>query len=111
MQELLFVSTMTLGDEVQVRTLHDDFPYDSLGPDAGVERVRAFIGSGFYALEITVQDGDVQERLHHFLAIPEVARFFDSLRTHVQTLPRPDQGTADMPLAAPLLDWRLGATG
>lgn len=111
MQELLFVSTMTLGDEVQVRTLHDDFPYDALGPDSGVERVRAFIGSGFYALEITVQDGDVQENLHRFLGLPEVDGFFGSLRAHVQTLPRPDQGTADMPLAAPLLDWRLGSTG
>lgn len=111
MQELLFVSTMTLGDEVQVRALHDDFPYGVLGPDAGVERVRAFIGSGFYVLEITLQDGDVQEQLHRFLAVPEVDRFFGSLRAHVQTLPRPDQGTADMPLAAPLIDWRLGATG
>ena len=109
MQELLFVSPMTLGDEVRVRALHVDFPVAALGPDAGVERVRAFIGSGIYALEITFQDGDVQERLHHFLSIPEVDRFFETLRAHVQTLPRPDQGTASMPLAAPLLDWRLGS--
>ncbi len=111
MQELLFVSTMTLGDEVRVRAIHHDFPFAALGADAGVERVRAFIGSGIYALEITVQDGDVQERLHHFLDVPEVARFFDSLRAHDATLPRPGQTTADMPLAAPLLDWRLGSPG
>ncbi len=111
MQELLFVSSMILGDEVAVRTLHNDFPYASLGPDAGVERVRAFIGSGFYALEITVGDGDVQENLHRFLVDPEVERFFSALGAHVETLPRPDQSTAQMSLAAPLLDWRRGVLG
>ena len=75
------------------------------------ERVRAFLGSGFYALEITVGDGDVQENLHRFLGNPEVAGFFAQLGEHVATLPRPDQGTADMPLAAPLLDWRRGVLG
>lgn len=111
MQELLFISRMTLGDERKVLDLHGAFPQGSLEGEPGVERVRAFLGSGFYALEITVGDGDVQENLHRFLGNPEVEGFFAALGEHVETLPRPDQGTADMPLAAPLLDWRRGVLG
>lgn len=111
MQELLFISTMTLGDEVAVRTLHDAFPFEAMEGDAGVDRVRAFVGSGLYALEITVADDDVQGNLHRFLAAPEVERFFAALREHVHTLPSADQTTAEMPLAAPVVDWRRGSTG
>ena len=108
MQTVLFVSPMTLGDELQVRTIHETFPVDALDRDVGVERVRAFIGSGIYALEITVDDGDFQEQFHRFLDTTEVAAFFEKLGAHVQDLPRPGEETAAMPLAAPLLEWERG---
>ncbi len=108
MQTVLFVSPMTLGDEVQVRDLHEGFPVAALERGVGVRRLRAFIGSGFYALEITVEEGDFQEQFHRFLDAPEVARFFAALGAHVHDLPRPGEETAAMPLAAPMLEWERG---
>lgn len=108
MQTLLFVSPMTRGNELQVREIHQRFPVDALERGTGVERVRVFIGSGFYALEIMVDDGDVQQQFHRFLDTPEIAAFFASLGGHIQQLPRPGQETAEMPLAAPLLEWERG---
>ena len=108
MQTVLFVSPMTLGDEVQVRAIHERFPVAALDRGVGVERLRAFIGSGFYAREITVGDGDFQEQFHRFLDTPEVAAFFAALGQHVRDLPRPGEETAAMPLAAPLLEWERG---
>ena len=108
MQTVLYVSAMKLGHEVQVRQIHERFPVAALAGGVGVERLVAFIGSGFYALEITVADGDFQEHFHHFLATPEVARFFTELTAHVAHLPLTAEGTADMPLATPLLRWQRG---
>jgi hypothetical protein len=108
MQTVLFVSPMTLGDEVQVREIHERFPVEALDRGVGVERLRAFIGSGFYALEITVGEGDFQERFHRFLDTPEVAAFFEALGAHVRDLPTPGEETASMPLAAPMLEWERG---
>jgi hypothetical protein len=108
MQTVLFVSPMTLGDEVQVRAIHERFPVAALARGVGVERVHAFIGSGFYALEIAVADGDFQEQFHRFLDAPEVAAFFAELGTYVHGLPQPGEETAAMPLAAPILEWELG---
>ena len=108
MQTVLFVSPMTLGDEVQVREIHARFPVEALDRGVGLERLRAFIGSGFYALEIAVGDGDFQEQFHRFLDTPEVAGFFAALGAHVRDLPRPGEETAAMPLAAPMLEWERG---
>ena len=108
MQTVLFVSPMTLGDERQVRQIHEGFPVDALDRGAGVERLRAFVGSSVYALEITVGEGDFQEQFHRFLDTPEVAAFFAALGAHVQGLPRPGEETAAMALAAPLLEWERG---
>lgn len=105
MKTVLFVSPMTLGDEVQVREIHARFPVERLNRGVGVERLIAFIGSGFYALEITVSDGDFQEQFHRFLDTPEVVAFFEELGAYVQNLPQPGQETAAMELAAPMLDW------
>ncbi len=108
MQTVLFVSPMILGDEYQVRDLHGDFPVEALERGIGVHRLRAFIGSGFYTLEIDVDDGDFQEQFHRFLDTPEVSEFFEALGAHVQDLPRPGEQTAAMPLAAPMLEWERG---
>ena len=108
MQTVLYVSPMTLGEEVQVRQIHERFPVAALARGVGLERLVAFIGSGFYALEITVAEGDFQEQFHRFLATPEVADFFAELSGHVAHLPLTAEGTADMPLATPLLRWQRG---
>ena len=106
MQTVLYVSPMTTGDEVEVRRIHERFPLEALDAGAGVERLMAFIGSGIYALQITVGDGDFQEQFHRFLQTPAVQDLFRELRPHVETLPTPEQETADMPLAAPTLIWQ-----
>ncbi|MEA2530938.1 MAG: hypothetical protein QOG89_2582 [Thermomicrobiales bacterium] len=106
MQTVLYVSPMTTGDEVEVRRIHERFPLEALDAGVGVERLIAFIGSGIYALEITVGDGDFQEQFHRFLRTPAVQDLFRELSPHVKTLPGPDQETADMPLAAPTLIWQ-----
>ena len=108
MKTVLYVSPMTLGDEVQVREIHQRFPVEQLDRGVGVERLSAFIGSGFYALEITVSDGDFQEQFHRFLDTPEVVSFFQELGDYVQNLPYPGEETAEMQLAAPMLEWERG---
>ena len=109
MRTVLYVSPMKLGHEVRVRQIHDRFPVEALERGAGVGRLAAFIGSGFYALEVTVEEGDFQERFHRFLATPEVAGFFRELAAHVEHLPLTAEGTAEMPLAAQMLVWQRGA--
>ena len=106
MQTVLCVCEMEVGDEVAVRQIHDAFPTDALARGVGVERVVAFIGSGYHALEITVGVGDFQENFHRFLDATEVRRLFAALAPHVKNLPSPDQGTADMPLATAMLLWQ-----
>ena len=106
MQTVLYVSPMQLGDEVAVRQAHEDFPLEALQRGIGVDRLIAFIGSGYYALEITVSDGDFQENFHRFVGAPEVQRLFAALRPYVQNLPAPDAKTADLPLATAMLLWQ-----
>ena len=111
MQTVLYLSPMRLGSEVAVRQIHTRFPVAALDRGVGVTRLVAFIGSGFYALEITVEDGDFQEQFHRFLATPEIADFFRELTAHVEHLPVTAEGTAAMPLATQMLQWhRRGDT-
>jgi hypothetical protein len=111
MQTVLYVSPMTTGDELEVRRIHERFPLDSLEGGVGVERLVAFIGSGLYALEITVGTGDFQEQFHRFLRTPSVQELFRDLAPHVKDLPSPNEETAEMPLAAPMLVWRRAGNG
>ena len=110
MQTILYVSSMTLGDEVQVRHIHEQFPMRALENGIGVEKLTAFICSGFYSLEVEIDDddGNFQERFHDFLRTPEVQTFFNALRSHVDELPTPDSQTAELHLATPLLQWERG---
>jgi hypothetical protein len=108
MQTLLYVSSMTLGDEVPVREAHEQFfPTEALATTDAVEQVAAFIGSGFYALEMRFADeeGDFQQKFHRFVGMPEVQAFFDRLRPYVDELPAADSQTAELHLASPLLFW------
>ena len=106
MQTVLYVSPMSVGDEISVREAHERFPASVLQHGIGIERLIVFIGSGQYALEITVSDGNFQENFHRFLRTPEVQELFAALRPHVQHLPDPDTHTADMPLATAMLFWQ-----
>jgi hypothetical protein len=112
-QTVLFVSTMTLGDERPVREIHDRFPVDALERGAGVSRVTAFLGSGFYALEFTIDesDGDFQSSYHRFVGTPELQKLFDELRAHVDELPAPADETGHLHFASPLFHWERGANG
>lgn len=110
MQTVLFVSTMTLGHEVQVREIHERFPVAALEKGVGVEQITAYLGSGFYALQITVNDdnSDFQTRYHEFVGDPDVQRFFDELRQHIDELPAPSDETGELHFAAPVLQWQRG---
>jgi len=109
MQTVLHVSSMDLGSEVAVREVHDRFPLDKvLAGGIGVERLVIFIGSGYYALEITVADGNFQDNLERFLTNRTVRELFSSLAPYVNNLPQPNQGTAEMPLATAMLLWQRG---
>jgi hypothetical protein len=111
MQTVLYVSPMIVGDEVEVRRIHERFPIETLEGGVGVERLVAFIGSGLYALEITVGNGDFQEEFHRFLRTPSVQQLFRELSPYVNDLPTPDEDTAAMPLLAPMLHWRRSGDG
>ena len=106
MQTVLFVSPMTTGDELEIRKIHERFPVDALDADLGVERLLAFLGSGIYALEITIGDGDFQEQFHRFVAAPPIRAFFRELGRHVEDVPFAEQTTAEMPLASAMMLWQ-----
>lgn len=108
MQTVLFISPVTLGDEVQIRQTHDLLPTEAIAQSESVERIQAFVGSGFYALELAFAEGDFQERFRTFVSLPEVQTFFDALRPYVQSLPFPDDETADVLLASPIVYWEQG---
>ena len=109
MQTVLHISRMDTGAELAVRRAHDAFSLDALDRGIGVERLVAFIGSGFYALEITVGNGGFQEQFHRFLGTPEVTALFAALAPHVHDLPSPESKTAEMPLATAMLLWQSKA--
>lgn len=113
MQTVLYVSSMTLGDEIEVRRAHEDhFPIDALADGHAVDQVAAFIGSGFYALQLHFagEEGDFQRRFREFVQMPQVQAFFDLLRPYVDELPEPESQTAELHLASPLLYWQRGMT-
>lgn len=106
MQTLLYVFPMTTGDEVAVRQAHDNLPVEALERGLGIDQLVVFIGSGYYALEVTVSEGDVQANIHRFLDAPEIRALFSAIRPSVQNLPSPDAGTAEMPLATAMFLWQ-----
>ena len=106
MQTVLYIAEMELGSELAVREAHHHVPLEALERGIGVERLVAFIGSSYYALEITVSDGDFQEIFHRFLDTPEVRDLFTALSPYVKSLPTPGETTADMPLATAMMLWQ-----
>lgn len=108
MQTVLFISPVTLGDEVQIRQIHELFPIEALAESETVVRLEAFVGSGFYALKLGMADGDFQEQFRAFITLPEMQTFFDALRPHVESLPLPEDQTAALLLAGPIIAWEQG---
>src|SRR4051812_4959901 len=108
MQTVLFVSTMTLGKETEVRELHDDFPVEALAAGDAIENLAAYIGSGFYALQLGFGDGDFQQHFRDFVTDKNVQSFFDGLRAYIDELPAAGDQTAELHLAVPLFTWRRG---
>ena len=106
MQTVLHVSRIDVGHEVAVREAHAQFPTEALQRGLGIERLVVFIGSGFYALEITVADGDFQAQFHRFIGAPEVQALFAAIAPYVHDLPSPNAKTADLPLATAMLLWQ-----
>ncbi len=106
MQTVLYVTDMRLGDEHEVRRIHEAFPVEELDARIGVERIAVFIGSGKFALEITVSDGDFQQLFHQFLNSPSIKAFFSELSAHVGPLPSSDEQRGEMPLLTQMLSWR-----
>jgi hypothetical protein len=104
-QTLLFLYDTEPGDEQGIRSVHKAFPVSALSDRSGIAHIAVFLGSGRYALQVTLEDGDVQERVRQFIDHPEIQRFFDRLRSYVPGLPLPGAETAEMPIAAPMLVW------
>ena len=109
MQTVLFVSTMTLGKETDVRELHDQFPVEALESGETFDNMAAYIGSGFYALQLGFHSGDFQERFREFVTNPALQSFFDQLREFIDELPAPSDHTAELHLAVPLFAWQRTA--
>lgn len=132
---LLLVGQVNAGDEGRVREAQARFPTDAAA-DAGIVAVEAFIGSGYYAIELEIDADDVQDILAAYFNDPRVRAFHASLEPVVSGLPRPDvrygpsdtfhdgapatssprdvQSSADLPFAAGMYRWRVGeppATG
>ena len=108
MQTLLLLYETQQGEEHAIRAIHRTFPVHALESGIGIGQIAVFLGSGRYALQITTEDGDVQERLREFFDNPEIQEFFDRLRSHIPALPLPGTQTAFMPMTAPMLVWSAG---
>jgi hypothetical protein len=126
---LLLVGQVNPGDEGRVREAQAHFPTDAAA-GAGIGAIEAFIGSGYYALELEIDSDDVQDILAAYFNDPRVRAFHASLEPMVSGLPRPDvpygptdrfhdgepaassprtaQSSADLPLAAGMYRWRVG---
>ena len=101
---------MTLGSEVEVRQIHEQFPIEAIATSTSVDQISAFIGSGFYALQLTLSEsgGDFQQGFREFIGASDVQAFFDELRPFVDELPTAGSQTAELHLASPLLFWERG---
>ena len=134
-RRLLLVGRVRPGAEAAVREAQAHFPADAAAR-VGIGAVEAFIGSGYYAMTLEVDDDDVQTVLSAWFNDPAVREFHTSLQPMTEGLPGDDwrfstweglhadplepasgspssgpvYGSADLPLAASMYRWRAGET-
>jgi hypothetical protein len=126
---LLLVGRVKLGQEPRLREVQAQFPIDA-AREANIDAIEAFIGSGYYAVQLEIGGSDVQGILAKFLNDPRVRDFRDSLEPIVEGLPGPDYrfgagyssetattddesgptvyNTGDLDFAASMYRWRTG---
>jgi hypothetical protein len=128
---LLLVGRVKPGQEPALRQVQARFPVDA-AREANIDAIEAFIGSGYYAVQLEIGGSDVQEILAKFLNDPRVRDYRTSLEPIVEGLPGPDYlfgagyssqsgttddesshtvyNTGDLHFAASMYRWRTGET-
>jgi hypothetical protein len=130
---LLIIGRVKPGRETTVRETQARFPHDA-AIEAGIEAVEAYIGSGYYAVELEIGADDIQHVLATFFNDRRVREFRSALEPMVEGLPGPDYqfgpadrfhadasgdandgqsgptvyNTGDLPFAASMYRWRVG---
>ncbi len=131
---LLLIGRVKPGSAAALREMQARFPHDA-AIEAGIEAVEAFIGNGYYAVELEIGADDVQHVLATFFNDSRVREFRTALEPMVDGLPGPDYqfgpadqfhaeanddldtrqtgqtvyNTGDLPFAASMYRWRVGA--
>lgn len=125
---LLVIGRIKPGAEPDLREAQARFPHDAAN-EAGIDAVEAYIGSGFYAVQLEIGRDDIQHVLSAFFNDDRVRRFRADLEPNVDGLPGPDYrfgpadrfhedegeagaatvyNTGDLPFAASMYRWRVG---
>jgi hypothetical protein len=125
---LLMIGRIKQGREPHLREAQARFPHDAAN-EAGIDAIEAYIGSGFYAVQLEIGRDDIQHVLSTFFNDDRVRQFRADLDPIVDNLPSPDyrfgpadrfhQGeeqaeaaivynTGDLPFAASMYRWRVG---
>ena len=125
---LLVIGRIKQGAEPDLREAQARFPHDAAN-EAGIDAVEAYIGSGFYAVQLEIGRDDIQHVLSAFFNDVRVRRFRADLEPIVDGLPGPDYrfgpayrfhaaegaadagtiyNTGDLPFAASMYRWRVG---
>ena len=125
---LLIIGRIKPGAEPTLREAQAGFPHDA-AIEAGIDAIEAYIGSGFYAVQLEIGRDDIQHVLTTFFNDDRVRRFRADLEPIVDGLPGPDYrfgpanrfhaeadgeatttvyNTGDLPFAASMYRWRVG---
>ena len=127
---LLIIGHVKHGAEQELREAQARFPHDA-AIEAGIDAVEAYIGSGFYAVQLETGRDDIQHVLSTFFNDDRVRRFHADLEPIVDGLPGADSrfgpadrfheaegetkaaspsvyNTGDLPFAASMYRWRVG---
>jgi hypothetical protein len=128
---LLLIGHVKPGAETSLREIQMAFPF-AAAAEAGISAVEAYIGSGYYAVELEIEGDDTQANLAAFFSDPRVREFRDRLESVVENLPGPEfqfgvgdhfhqeadntsepersqkvLHTGDLPFAASMYRWRV----
>ncbi len=125
---LLIIGRIKPGAEPDLREAQARFPHDAAN-EAGIDAIEAYIGSGFYAVQLEIGRDDIQHVLSAFFNDDRVRRFRADLEPIIDGLPGPDYrfgpadrfhedegeagaatvfSTGNLPFAASMYRWRVG---